>query len=170
MISVLGIDPGSSATGWALVAAQGNHYRLENSGVIRPKGSHRAECLADLSHRLNRVVGEGDPDIAAVESSFSGRNPRSGLMLAESRGAILAVLGGHGIEVVSLSPAEVKSSIVGTGKAEKHQVAYMVVRLLSLRDTPPADAADAMAVALTCIHRRRPHGVPDRLDAGKSKC
>jgi crossover junction endodeoxyribonuclease RuvC len=170
VIRVLGIDPGSAATGWALVVAEGNRYRLEGSGVIRPKGAGRAERLADLSARLTRLVGEHQPGIAAVESSFSGRNPRSGLMLAESRGAILAVLGSYGLEVESLSPAQVKSSIVGTGRAEKHQVAYMVVRLLGLQDMPPSDAADAMAVAITCLHRGRLGRASMRLDAGKSKC
>jgi crossover junction endodeoxyribonuclease RuvC len=108
--------------------------------------------LADLLSRLRQLALEIAPDTAAVESSFSGANPRSGLALAESRGVILAALGGSGIAVRSYSPAEVKSTIVGNGRAEKQQVSYMVVRLLSLRETPPVDAADAMAVALTHIH------------------
>jgi crossover junction endodeoxyribonuclease RuvC len=87
-----------------------------------------------------------------VESSFSGLNPKSGLALAESRGVILAVLGGLDLEVTSYSPAEVKSAIVGHGKAEKQQINYMVVRLLHLAERPANDAADAMAVALTHIH------------------
>jgi len=151
-IRVLGIDPGSRATGWALVIAEGNQYRLERAGVVRPRGDHRHGRLADLQHRLSNVVGELAPDCAAVESSFSGLNPKTGLALAESRGVILAVLGGLDLEVSSYSPAEVKSAVVGHGRAEKQQVNYMVVRLLSLNDKPPSDAADAMAVAITHIH------------------
>jgi len=151
-VRVLGIDPGSRATGWALVIANGNRYRLENSGVVRPRGDHRHGRLADLHCRLKSVVDELAPDCAAVESSFSGINPKTGLALAESRGVILAVLGGLDLGVSSYSPAEVKSAIVGHGRAEKQQINYMVVRLLSLDTKPPSDAADAMAVALTHIH------------------
>lgn len=151
-VRVLGIDPGSRATGWALVVTEGNRYRLENAGVVRPRGEHRHGRLADLQLRLASVVGELAPDCAAVESSFSGLNPKTGLALAESRGVILAVLGGLDLEVASYSPAEVKSAIVGHGRAEKQQVNYMVVRLLALKNRPSSDAADAMAVALTHIH------------------
>ena len=151
-VRVLGIDPGSRATGWALLIAEGNRYRLEKAGVIRPKGAHRPGRLADLQARLALLVEGLAPDCAAVESSFSGINPKSGLALAESRGVILAVLGCNDLDVSSYSPAEVKSAIVGNGRAEKRQINYMVVRLLSLADPPPSDAADAMAVALTHIH------------------
>jgi len=149
---VLGIDPGSRATGWALVIAEGNRYRLESSGVVRPRGIERHGRLADLQRRLAAVVDELAPDCAAVESSFSGLNPKTGLALAESRGVILAVLGGLDIEVSSYSPAQVKSAIVGHGQAEKQQVKYMVVRLLNLSGQLSNDAADAIGVALTHIH------------------
>ncbi|MEJ2187875.1 MAG: crossover junction endodeoxyribonuclease RuvC [Acidobacteriota bacterium] len=152
MVKVLGIDPGSRATGWALVVAEGNHYHLDSAGVLRPRGAGREDRLADLQRRLVAVVEKTAPDCAAVESSFSGINPRSGIALAESRGAILAVLGGCGLAVCSYSPAQVKSAIVGHGRAEKRQVVYMVVRLLNLAEDPPHDAADAMAAALTHIH------------------
>jgi crossover junction endodeoxyribonuclease RuvC len=153
---VLGVDPGSSATGWALVVAEGNRYRLEATGVVRPKGDDRAARLADLERRFLEVVERARPDCAAVESSFSGRNPRSGLALAESRGVILAVLGQSAIATSSYSPAEIKSAIVGHGRAEKQQIVYMVTRLLGLAAEPPRDAADAIAVGLTHLHSRRP--------------
>jgi crossover junction endodeoxyribonuclease RuvC len=149
---VLGIDPGSRATGWALVIAEGNKYHIESSGVVRPAGSSRPHRLADLQRRLASIVNDLAPDCAAVESSFSGINPKSGLALAESRGVILAVLGCDDLPVSSYSPAQVKSAIVGHGRAEKQQIKYMVVRLLNLDATPQADTADAMAVALTHIH------------------
>ena len=151
-VRVLGIDPGSRATGWALVIAGGNRYRLDASGVLRPRGDDRHRRLADLHHRMVEMVARNEPDCVAVESAFSGVNPRSGLALAESRGVILAVLGCNDLAVSSYTPAEIKSAIVGNGKAEKQQVGYMVVRLLNLEKVPPADAADAMAAALTHIH------------------
>jgi crossover junction endodeoxyribonuclease RuvC len=115
---VLGVDPGSSATGWALVVAEGNRYRLEAAGVVRPKGGDRVARLANLERRFAELLEGLRPDCAAVESSFSGRNPRSGLALAESRGVILAALGRAGVATSSYSPAEIKSAIVGHGRAE----------------------------------------------------
>ncbi len=155
-LRVLGIDPGSRATGWALVVAEGNRYRLEDAGVVRSASGDRAAVLAGLHRRLLAVVAELRPDCAAVESSFSGLNPKSGIALAECRGVILAVLGGHDLEVSSYTPAQVKSAVVGHGRAEKQQIGYMVVRLLSLDASPPADAADAMAVAITHLHSQGP--------------
>jgi crossover junction endodeoxyribonuclease RuvC len=155
-LRVLGVDPGSRATGWALVIADGNRYRLESSGVVRPGKGERSAVLADLHRRLQTVVEALEPDCAAVESSFSGRNPKSGIALAESRGVILATLGRQQLEVASYTPAQVKSAVVGNGRAEKQQVVYMVVRLLGLRETPPSDAADAMAVAITHLHSQPP--------------
>jgi crossover junction endodeoxyribonuclease RuvC len=153
---VLGVDPGSAATGWALIAADGNRSRLMESGVIRAKGSSRALRLADLDRKFSEILERLQPDCAAVESAFSGRNPKSGLALAESRGVLLAALGRGGVETFSYSPAEIKSAIVGQGRAEKHQIVFMVVRLLSLGSQPPQDAADAMAVGITHIHSSRP--------------
>lgn len=154
-VRVLGIDPGSRATGWALVVADGNRYHLETSGVLRPRGGDRERRLADLYHSMTDVVAASAPDCAVIESSFSGRNPKTGLALAEARGVILAVLGCNDFEITSYTPAEIKSAIVGNGRAEKQQVVYMVVRLLKLVESPPTDAADAMAAALTHVHLGR---------------
>jgi len=101
---------------------------------------------------FSEVVEEHRPDCAAVESSFAGRNARTSLVLAESRGVLLAVLGRVGVEVFSYSPAQVKSALVGHGSAEKRQVAFMVERLLGLSERPPSDAADAIAAAITHVH------------------
>jgi crossover junction endodeoxyribonuclease RuvC len=155
---VIGIDPGSNATGWAVVTVEGNRYHLNGFGVIRPKGDHRPTRLADLSERLAGVINEHTPTQAAVETPFTGRNPRSTIILAEARGVILAVLGFERITVTDYSPAEIKKSIVGHGRAEKEQIAFMVSRLLGLRQPPPHDAADAMAVALTHIHHHPRRG------------
>ena len=151
---MIGIDPGSAATGWAVVTAEGNRYQLHGFGIIRPKGDDRAVRLADLAQRLARIIEEQHPEQAAVETPFVGRNPRSTFVLAEARGVILSVLGSAKIGVTDYTPAEVKKSIVGHGRAEKSQIAFMVSRLLGLSKAPPHDAADAMAIALTHIHHR----------------
>jgi len=157
-LRILGVDPGSAATGWALIIAQGNRYHLEEHGVVRSRGADRALRLADLDEKFSAMLARLAPEAAAVESSFSGRNPISSLQLAESRGVLLAALGRCSIEVHSYSPAQVKSAVVGHGNAEKQQVVYMVSRLLALDSPPARDAADAMAVALTHLHRRSSRG------------
>jgi crossover junction endodeoxyribonuclease RuvC len=151
-VRVLGVDPGSQATGWALVVAEGNRSRLETCGVLRPKGENHAARLADLDSRFSSLLNELEPDCAAVESGFAGRNPKSGLILAESRGVLLAALGRVRVSVHTYSPAQVKSAMVGHGTAEKRQVAFMVVRLLGLTKAPASDAADAAGIAMTHIH------------------
>ncbi len=141
-----------------MVTAEGNRYHLFDFGVIRPKGDDRSTRLSDLAERLAKVIEEHGPDQAAVETPFTGRNPRSTVVLAEARGVILSVLGSARIGVTDYTPAEVKKSIVGHGRAEKPQIAFMVSRLLGLHKTPPHDAADAMAIALTHIHHRPRQG------------
>lgn len=148
MTRVLGVDPGSRATGWAIIETRGSSVELASHGVIRPKGENRSERLGDLHRAFLEVVEREQPDLAAVESPFSGVNARSALALAESRGVLLAVLGCQGVPSESLTPAAVKSSLVGTGQATKRQVAFMVVRILQLDREPAQDAADAMAVAI----------------------
>jgi crossover junction endodeoxyribonuclease RuvC len=161
-VRILGVDPGTRATGWALVICEGNRSHLDSYGVVRPKGADHARRLSDLDAALSTIIGRLAPDCAAVESAFSGRNPKSGLVLAESRGVVLAALGRAGIPAHPYSPAQIKSAMVGHGTAEKRQVAFMVVRLLGLDDTPPSDAADAAAVALTHMHSRRHFPLSDR--------
>lgn len=155
MKRVLGVDPGSAATGWALVCEQGNRFAVEEHGVVRPRGEERSQRLAHLDRTLTGIVERLAPEHAAVESSFSGRNPKASLSLAESRGVVMAVLGRCSVPVTSFTPAEVKSAIVGHGRAEKQQIVFMVVRLLGLAESPPRDAADAMALALAYYHTRR---------------
>ncbi|MCU0303111.1 MAG: crossover junction endodeoxyribonuclease RuvC [Thermoanaerobaculales bacterium] len=152
---VLGVDPGSRVTGWALVVNRGNRSQLERLGVVRPRGADHPLRLADLDRHFTALVAELAPDCAAVESGFTGRNPRSGLILAESRGVLLAALGRAGVPVHAYTPAQVKSAMVGHGTAEKQQVAFMVVRLLGLAAPPSSDAADAVGVALTHLHSTR---------------
>lgn len=170
MSRVLGIDPGSAATGWAMVVGRGNRYQLEDAGVVRTRGDDRAQRLAFLADRLDSLVLRLAPDIAAVELAFVGRNLRSSLSLAEARGVVLATLGRRGVPVRGLTPASVKSSVVGHGGADKEQVVYMVVRLLGLAKPPARDAADAIAVAISLLHGvGEPLGA-GFLDASKPRC
>jgi crossover junction endodeoxyribonuclease RuvC len=104
-----------------------------------------------LQDRLEELLTSQKPDVVVVETSFAAKFPRSALALAEVRGALLATLGHWGGTVVELEPARVKAAVVGNGRAEKQQVAYVVQRHLGLQATPEPDAADALAHALAFL-------------------
>jgi crossover junction endodeoxyribonuclease RuvC len=116
----------------------------------------RAAALASLSGQLEELLGRLAPNVAAVETPFFGRFPKAALALAETRGALLAVLGRWGGEVVELEPARVKAAIVGHGRAEKQQVAFVVRHALGLAELPAPDAADALALALCHLRSALP--------------
>ena len=152
---IIGIDPGSRATGWALVEGTPERPRVVAADVIRT-GSRQAfaDRLAAIQQGLATILEEHRPCLAAVESPFHGVNSRSALQLAHARGVILATLSLAGITVEEYSPAQVKKSVTGSGRATKEQVAFMVERLAGTRSASH-DLTDAVAVAL-CHQAHRP--------------
>jgi crossover junction endodeoxyribonuclease RuvC len=135
--------------GWGLIEASAGRVRALGFGCLRPGAKlTRPAALAALAAQLDEVLAAHPPDVVAVETPFTARFPRAGLALAEARGALLAVLGRWGGPVVELAPARVKASVVGSGRAEKEQIAYVVRLELGLAELPPGDAADALAIAL----------------------
>jgi crossover junction endodeoxyribonuclease RuvC len=146
---VLGLDPGSRAVGWGLIEVNAGRVRALGFGCRRPPPKlGRPAALAAIAAKLEEVLAEHPPDVVAVETPFAARFPRAGLALAEARGALLAVLGRWGGRIVELEPAHVKAVVVGSGRAEKQQVAYVVRLELGLEALPPGDAADALAIAM----------------------
>ena len=114
-----------------------------------------ADRLKVLADGLDELLLRSRPDIAAIEKPFHGVNSRSVIILAEARGALLVTLARSGLRIEEYSPAEVKSAVTGSGRAEKGQVARMVRLLLGLAaETFPADATDALAVALCSSQRQ----------------
>jgi crossover junction endodeoxyribonuclease RuvC len=156
-VLILGLDPGSLHTGYGLVEKRGSALVVREVGRI----SCRRELplpdrLAQLTRRAAELVAQWRPDLAAIESPFHGLNSRSLIVLAQARGALLAVVAGAGIAVQQYSPAEVKSAVTGNGRADKEQVARMLRLLLaSSPDGLARDATDALAVAVCCAHRLR---------------
>ena len=144
---VLGIDPGSSRTGVGLVAQDGTRYRLVHHEVIRATGE-MAQRLVHIRRRLAELLVEHRPCAAAMEDVFYGHSVSSVVKLAQARGVALVTLAEAGLDVASYPPAVVKRAISGSGRADKPQVARMVTAILGLAGPPPADAADALAVAL----------------------
>jgi crossover junction endodeoxyribonuclease RuvC len=148
-VRVLGIDPGSSVTGYGVVERTGSRVRHVEHGTLRPpRGDDLAVRLAFLHAGLAALVARSRPDVAAVERTFVAASPRAALVLGHARGVALAALGARGVPVCELAPSQVKRAVVGTGAAEKRQVQAMVQRLLGLAEAPALDAADALAAAL----------------------
>lgn len=148
---VLGVDPGSRLCGYAVIDVQA-HRRCSyvECGVLSPERQGSAELrLGSIACWLTDVINELRPTVVALEDVFSGVNHRSALALAQARGVVLGVAGLAGLRVHSYAPTLVKQSVTGKGRAPKEQVAKMVSRLVGLKSEPQADAADALAVAIT---------------------
>lgn len=147
---VIGVDPGTRATGYGVVAKGDGAVSLLECGVIRTEASDRLERrLRTIFEGLEEVFDRNPADVVAVERVFHGRNARTSLLLGHARGAVLLAATLRDLRVEEYSATEVKSAITGTGRATKEQVQFMVQRMLRLKTPPrPADAADGVAVAL----------------------
>lgn len=160
---IIGIDPGSRVTGYGVIEALPASNRHVASGCIRVTGDDMALRLRRIVEGLQEVAERHSPDEAAIERVFVNRNPESALKLGQARGAALVAI--PGIPVFEYAATRVKQATTGSGKASKHQVQHMIRLLLALTRAPPADAADALAVALCHAHsrdvlariRREPH-------------
>lgn len=150
---ILGLDPGLATTGWGVIAATGNRLTHIANGQIRtPAAAPLAVRLVALHDALADILLAHAPDAAAVEEVFANTNPQSTLKLGQARGVILLAAARSGIAVGEYAPRVVKKALVGTGAADKTQVAAMVARLLPGVAIAGADAADALAVAITHSH------------------
>ena len=147
---ILGIDPGYGITGFGLVEADRNTFRLERCGAITtPAGVDFSARLEMIYNDMTQLLAMTKPDVVAIEELFFGQNATTGIGVAQSRGVILLAIRPAGLEVYSYKPMQVKQAVVGYGNATKHQVQDMTRRLLHLNAMPkPDDAADAIAIAL----------------------
>lgn len=153
MSRILGIDPGSRATGFGVVDSGPGGPTYRASGCVRTDQAAAApERLRIIYEAVSRLVAEHRPDAVAVEQVFVHRNPDSALKLGQARGAAICAAVMAGLPVSEYPPATVKQAVVGTGRATKEQVQHMVCALLKLPARPQADAADALAVALCHAH------------------
>lgn len=153
-IRVLGIDPAAAGpTGYGVVESLGSRCRVIHYGALSVAGKIRKEsagaALEAVHACICELIRDHAPQVMAVESIFSALNVKTALRLAEVRGVVLLAAAQHGIEVHSYAPREVKAAVAGYGHADKRQMQMMVRAILSMTETPePADAADALAVAL----------------------
>jgi crossover junction endodeoxyribonuclease RuvC len=156
--SFLGVDPGLRRTGYALLERSTTGPVLREAGVIRSKpGIALAARVLEIGTGLREVIQEFKPGAMAIEQVFSlGRNPKSALLMAHARGAILMVSAELELPIIHFTPTQVKRLLTGSGKASKEQMQHAVTRELGLdRLLEPNDVADASAVALCLYHRLR---------------
>jgi crossover junction endodeoxyribonuclease RuvC len=152
-VRVLGLDPAAAGpTGYGIVELEGRKCRALHYGALRVAEKRKESVGAALEAVHTLICGlfrQFSPDMVAVESIFSALNVKTALRLAEVRGVVLLAATQHHVELFSYAPREIKASIAGYGHADKRQMQQMVRALLSMDETPePADAADALAVAL----------------------
>ncbi|MDR2129347.1 MAG: crossover junction endodeoxyribonuclease RuvC [Burkholderiaceae bacterium] len=159
---ILGIDPGLRSTGFGVLDATGGAsapLAYVASGVIQTQGADQGNLPARLKIIFDGIAELAEhyrPDIAVVEIVFINVNPQASLLLGQARGACVTALVARGLPVAEYTALQMKKAVAGHGKAAKAQVQEMVKRLLQLPAAPRADAADALALAITHAHASRP--------------
>lgn len=152
---ILGIDPGSKATGYGFIEQQGNRLiHIDNGTIFTRSQVALAERLQKIYQDLNALIAQFQPDAVAVEQVFMAKNPASALKLGHARGVALLAGINAGLPVAEYSALQVKSAVVGYGRASKNQVQQMTRTLLNLPEIAQEDAADALAVAICHAHSR----------------
>ena len=153
---VLGLDPGSRSTGFGLVRERSGRLELLETGTIRPD-TNKDLCgrLGYIFQELNEIIIRFQPQEAAVEDVFVSRNSSSALKLGQARGAVLVACSHHEVEVSAYEPTFIKKTLVGAGRAEKNQVAFMVGRFLGMKPTWSKDSSDALAAAICHLNMRK---------------
>lgn len=153
-MTVLGLDPGSLITGFGLLELVGKDPRYVDCGCLKasPKRASPAR-LVQLYDGLAETLSRYQPDEVAIEEVFYRLNVATALKMSHVRGVLMLAVAQAGLPISEYAPREVKQAVAGTGSASKVQVQFMVRSILRLRQTPPSDAADALAVALCHAHR-----------------
>ncbi|MFP4146246.1 MAG: crossover junction endodeoxyribonuclease RuvC [Halorhodospira sp.] len=154
MTRILGIDPGSRVTGYGIIDGTAP-VRVVAEGTLRlPRGAELPERLGRIFTGLSELITEHGPEEVALEQVFVHRNADTALKLGHARGAALTACVSAALPVSEYAPARIKQAVVGSGRADKGQVGYMVRALLRLKSNPAEDAADALAAALCHAHHR----------------
>lgn len=155
-LRVLGVDPGLTRCGYGVLdAGHGRSARLVDVGVVRsaPEDTIDRRLLA-ISRGLEEKLEEHAPDVVAIERVFSQNNTSTVMGTAQVSGVAILLAAQRGIRIAMHTPSEVKAAVTGSGRADKKQIQAVLVRILGLAEAPrPADAADAIAIALTQIWR-----------------
>ncbi|BAJ02323.1 crossover junction endodeoxyribonuclease RuvC [Shewanella violacea] len=152
MSIILGIDPGSRITGYGVIKRNGRHPIYLGSGCIRTSSDDFAYRLKQIFDGVSEIIRQYQPTEFAIERVFMAKNADSALKLGQARGAAIVAATNVDLPVGEYSATQIKSAVVGTGKAQKSQVQHMVQQILKLSASPQADAADALGVAICHFH------------------
>jgi len=163
-VRILGVDPGSRRTGFGIIECRGADYVHIAHGCLNVGGAVMAERLRLIFDGLQSLIDEHQPAEVAVERVFVNRNVESALKLGQARGAALCAVP-KGVPVFEYAPRAVKMALVGSGAAEKSQVAHMISTLLRLTERVSPDASDALAIAVCHAHSRRLHVLTQAVQA-----
>jgi crossover junction endodeoxyribonuclease RuvC len=168
-IRILGLDPGLRRLGWGIIDAEGARLRWVAHGVVEPPQDEALSVrLLNLFDGLTAVIETWRPDEAAIEETFVNMNPASTLKLGHARAAAMLAPARAGLPVAEYAALDIKKSVVGAGRAGKDQILFMVHRLLPLAkdEKMKADAADALACAITHAHKRKMAGLKQAVQRG----
>ena len=152
MAIILGVDPGSRITGYGVINCVGRQQVYVGSGCIRTSSDELPLRLKQIFDGLSEIIRQYQPDEFAIERVFMAKNADSALKLGQARGAAIVAATCAGLPVAEYSATQIKSAVVGTGRAQKTQVQHMIKQLLKLPASPQADAADALGVAICHFH------------------
>lgn len=154
---ILGIDPGTAATGYGLVEKSSDKLKMIDYGCIKTNRQFStAERLKQIDQQINKLIRRHQPEKIAVEDIFFFKNVKTAVKVSQARGVVLARAVQNKTIVEEYTPLQVKQAVTGYGRAEKCQVQKMVKILLNLEKIPwPDDAADALAVAICCAHSNK---------------
>ena len=154
---LIGIDPGTATTGYGVIEKRGDRVSYVDCGVITtPPTDDPPARIKTIYDAFNALLDKHQPESVATERLFFTNNITTGIPVARALGVILLTLAQRNLPWTEYTPTQVKSAVVGTGRAEKKQMQFMVTRLLSLSEVPkPDDAADALAVAICHAHSVR---------------
>ncbi|PKM87745.1 MAG: crossover junction endodeoxyribonuclease RuvC [Firmicutes bacterium HGW-Firmicutes-12] len=147
---ILGVDPGTAITGYGVIEHQGNRFRMIEYGVVSTsKDLVLAKRLQYIFEEINKLIDRFKPDHLAIEELFFNKNTKTALTVGHARGVIVLAGALKGLSVYEYTPLQVKQAVVGYGRAEKHQVQFMVKAIMNLMEIPkPDDAADALAIGI----------------------
>lgn len=156
-LRVLGIDPGTATTGWAILEEKNGLAKpLDYGHIETSKNKSEDQRLFEISQELEKIIDKYEPSEAAVESLFFFKNQKTVMQIAQARGAILLTLKARGVKIFSYTPLQVKQALTGYGRADKKQMQIMTKSILRLKSIPrPDDTADAIANALCHINSRK---------------
>ena len=155
-VRIIGIDPGLRRTGWGVIEAEGNRLIYVACGSVEPPDDRPlASRLLAIHEGLASVLSSHRPTEAAVEQTFVNKDGVATLKLGQARGVAMLAPAMFGISVAEYAPNQVKKTVVGAGHADKQQIAMMLKILLPKAEPPSADAADALAIAITHAHHRQ---------------